>query len=201
MTRVIGVAICCMALLSACSRNKTEVAYGYDNVDSLPTLSTFDVNTLISDSGVIRYHLEADEWFMFEREDTSSYWLFPKGIFVEQYDSLFAREAMIEGDSAIYYKDAQLWRIDRNVHIENSEGRQFDTQQLFWDQKKKIVYSDSAVRITAQEEIIEGVGFLSNEQITKYTILQVTGIITVKRDSTASQNDVAEPDTLPQQAI
>lgn len=177
-----------IVLLSACSQSETEVAYGYEDVASLPTLYTRDVNTLISDSGVIRYHLEAPTWYMYEREDSTSYWLFPDGIFVEQYDSLFAREAMIEGDSAIYYKDKQLWRIDRNVHIENSEGRQFDTQQLFWDQKERVVYTDSAVCITSEDEIIEGVGFLSNEQITKYTILQVTGIITVESDSVRSQN-------------
>lgn len=193
--RVGAMVVLCMALLSACSQDKTEVAYGYEDVASLPTLYTRDVNTLISDSGVIRYHLEAPIWYMYEREDSTSYWLFPEGIFVEQFDSLYAREAMIEGDSAIYYKPDQLWRIDRNVHIENAEGRQFDTQQLFWDQKKRTVFTDSAVRITSEKEIIEGVGFLSNEQITKYTILQVTGIITVERDSTKS-NKTAPADSL-----
>ena len=96
---------------------------------------------------------------------------------------------MIEGDTAIYYKKPQLWRLDGNVHIENVEGKKFDTQQLFWDQKSRQIYSDSAIRIMDGEEVIEGVGFRSNEQITKYVILRTTGIFTIERDT-------VQPDTM-----
>ena len=183
VTRVASVALCCIMLLSACMGDKTEVVGGYENVDSLPTMYTCDVNTLISDSGVTRYRIEAPLWYMYESEKIENpYWYFPQGIYVEQFDTLFATETMIEGDTAIYYKKPQIWRLDGNVHIENAEGKKFYTQQLFWDQHAREIYSDSAIRIVDGEEVIEGVGFKSNEQITKYVILRTTGIFTVKRE-------------------
>ena len=194
VTRVMSVALCCIMLLAACSGGKTEVVEGYENVDTLPSMYTCDVNTLISDSGITRYRIEAPLWYMYEGENTEEpYWYFPQGIYVEQFDTLFVTETMIEGDTAIYYKKPQKWRLTGNVHIENTEGKKFYTQQLYWDQKAREIYSDSAIRIIDGEEVIEGVGFKSNEQITKYVILRTTGIFTVKREP--DQPDTTTVDT------
>lgn len=194
IARTMSVLLCGAILLAACSSKKTDVAVDATNVDSMPSMYTRDVNTLISDSGITRYRIEAEEWLMYEQNEDSAYWYFPKGIYVEQFDSIFAAETIIQGDTATFYKKDQIWRLDRNVHIENIEGRRFDTQQLFWDQKKRIIYSDSAIRITTDKEVIEGLGFMSNEQITKYTILRTTGIFTIERDTTATPNDTTAAD-------
>lgn len=188
-TRWCGVVLCATFLLVACSGKKTEVAQGYHNVDSMPSLYTRDVNTLISDSGVTRYRIEAAVWYMYENNEDSAYWYFPEGIYVEQFDSCFVAETMIKGDTAWYHKPQQLWQLNGNVHIENIDGRKFDTPQLFWSQKGRRIYSDSPIRITSDEEVIEGVGFESNEQVTKYTILRTTGIFTVERDTLAPAQD------------
>ena len=194
IARTMSVLLCGAILLAACSSKKTDVAVDATNVDSMPSMYTRNVNTLISDSGITRYRIEAEEWLMYEQNEDSAYWYFPEGIYVEQFDSTFAAETIIQGDTATFYKKDQIWRLDRNVHIENIEGRQFDTQQLFWDQKKRIIYSDSAIRITTDKEVIEGLGFMSNEQITKYTILRTTGIFTIERDTTATPNDTTATD-------
>lgn len=196
-----SIVLCGMILFAACSGKKTDVAHDVTNIDKMPTMYTRDVNTFISDSGVTRYHIEAALWYMYEQDEENAYWYFPEGIYVEQFDSLFNTETSIKGDTATFYKKSQIWRLDRNVHIENAEGTQFDTHQLFWDQKKRTIYSDSAIRITTEEEVIEGLGFISNEQITKYTILHTTGIFTIERDTTAASQDTMavepnEPDTL-----
>lgn len=184
MSAVCAVAVClCFLVLSvSCSDGETDVVDGYEDISELPTLYTRDVVTLISDSGVTRYRIEAPSWYMYDNTP-EPYWYFPDGLKVEQFDTLFVTETFIQGDTATYYKNRQLWQLDRNVHIENAEGRVFDTQQLFWDQKERKIYSDSAIRITSEGEIIEGLGFVSNEQITKYAILQTKGIFTVKTDT------------------
>ena len=92
------------------------------------------------------------------------------------------------------YKKPQIWQLDGNVHIENIEGKKFYTQQLFWDQAAREIYSDSAIQIIDGEEVIEGVGFRSNEQITKYVILRTTGIFTVERQQ--EQPDTTSLDTI-----
>ena len=188
-TRLCAVAVCLIVLLAACSGSKTEVAQGYDSVDSMPSLYTRDVNTLISDSGITRYRIEADVWYMYESDEKNAYWYFPEGIYVEQFDSTFRPQTIIRGDTAWYLKPQQMWQLNGNVHIENIDGRKFDTPQIFWNQKTRRIYSDSSIRITSDEEVIEGVGFESNEHITKYTILRTTGIFTVEDNGAPAAPD------------
>jgi hypothetical protein len=61
----------------------------------------------------------------------------------------------------------------------NLEGEQFETPLLFWDQKSESIYSDSSIVITREASIIQGVGFRSNQEMTKYTILRPTGIFPI----------------------
>ena len=75
-------------LWSACSGSKNEVVKGFEDAAEVPTLRTLDVMTLISDSGVTRYRMEAEEWLMYDRK-RPSYWAFEKGVYLEQFDSLF----------------------------------------------------------------------------------------------------------------
>ena len=60
------------------------------------------VTTLISDSGVTRYRVNTEEWLIFDKKKPS-YWAFEKGIYLEQFDSLFHIDASIKADTAYYY--------------------------------------------------------------------------------------------------
>lgn len=62
--------------------------------DSLPVMDTRGVTTLISDSGVTRYRVNTEEWLIFDKKKPS-YWAFEKGIYLEQFDSLFHIDASI----------------------------------------------------------------------------------------------------------
>ena len=60
------------------------------------------------------------------------------------------------------------------------QDERFLTELLFWDQKKREIYSDSAIHIEKVDRIIEGIGFVSNEPMTQYTIRRTTGIFPMK---------------------
>jgi hypothetical protein len=51
---------------------------------------------------------------------------------------------------------------------------------LIWDEEKKIIYSNSFVKITTSDEIIYGRGMTANENFTDYVIKNITGKIKVK---------------------
>ncbi|MDE7443686.1 MAG: hypothetical protein K2M65_05960, partial [Muribaculaceae bacterium] len=65
------------------------------------------------------------------------------------------------------------------VRMRNTEGDRFLTQQLFWNQNEHKVYSDSFIHIDRADRTIEGYGFVSNEQMTTYSISNPTGIFPV----------------------
>lgn len=150
--------------------------------DSVPVMVTRDVSTYISDSGVVRYKIITDEWKVYDRLDPSR-WTFEQGIYLEKFDDSLQIDAVIVADTAYYYDKEELWELRSNVHIENENDEEFDTELLFWNQKKRTVYSDLYIRIRQQRRIITGTGFTSNQEFTRYTIKDTQGIFPIKEES------------------
>ena len=185
-----GILLSCFS----CSGNKKDLGEAITERDSLPVMDTRGVTTLISDSGMIRYRIETEEWKVFDRKKPS-YWAFEQGVYLEKFDTLFQVEASIKADTAYFYDKEELWKLVSNVHIQNQKGEQFDTDLLYWDQKKQRVYSDQRIRIEQPDRIIIGRGFESNQQMTVYTIHKPEGIFYVDDTATAAPDSV-QTDTL-----
>ena len=154
------------------------------NRDSVPVMVTRGVSSYVSDSGVVRYKIVTDEWQVFDRLDPSR-WTFEKGIYLEKFNNDLVVDATIVADTAYYYDKEELWELRGDVHIENEQDEQFDTQLLFWNQKTRQVYSDLYIRISQQKRIITGVGFTSNQEFTNYTIKQTQGVFPIREERRA----------------
>jgi len=189
ITIVLG-AMVMLLLFSACSGRKKELGEAITERDSLPVMSTKGVETLVSDSGITRYRINAEEWLVFDRKNPP-YWSFEKGVYLEKFDSIFQVEASIEADTAYFYNKEELWKLIGHVHIQNLKGERFDTELLFWDQRKQRVYSDEFIRIEQPDRIITGHGFESNQQMTVYTIRRPEGIFYVDEESAAPADTLA----------
>lgn len=165
-------------LLGACSGGEERIPPQPMDGNTVPTMVTENVNSLVSDSGITRYHIVAPLWLMFDNAD-DPFWRFPQGLDMERYDDHMNVTAILVCDTAIYYTRQRIWRLDGNVRMRNIEGDRFLTQQLFWNQNSHKVYSDSFIHIERSDRIIEGVGFVSNEQMTAYTVRRPTGIFPI----------------------
>lgn len=183
-----------LLLFSACSGRHKDLGNAITERDSLPVMDTKGVMTLISDSGVTRYRINTEEWLVFDKKNPS-YWAFEKGIYLENFDSVFNVEASIKSDTAYYYDKQKLWKLISNVHIQNLKGEKFDTNLLYWDQNKHRVYSDERVRIEQPDQIIYAIGFESDEQLNKYRFFKTEGIFYVDDDSTVP-TDSLQTDSL-----
>ena len=184
------VAIVLSLAVYSCDEEKKSTMANVDP-ETFPTMMTEDVSTLVSDSGYIRYHLTTKLWLVFD-EAKEPRWDFPTGIFMERYDDTLGIEATFSADSATYLSQKRIWQFDRNVRMKNVAGDVFETEQLFWDQKDRKVYSDSFIHIERVDRTIEGYGFESNEQMTEYVIRKVSGIFPApKKDNKGSGSSPA----------
>ena len=157
--------------------------------DSLPVMDTRGGTTLISDSGVTRYRVNTEEWLIFDKKKPS-YWAFEKGIYLEQFDSLFHIDASIKADTAYYYDRDRLWKLIGNVDIKSLKGDHVTTELLFWNQATKKVYSDKFIRIQQPDRVITGHGFESNQDMTVYVIQNIEGIFYVDENGGTAQSEV-----------
>lgn len=188
-----GVMLFFFVLSLSCAGDKKELAAAVENRDSMPVMRTINVETLISDSGVIRYRMKTKEWLIFDRLKPSR-WSFEKGIYLEQFDSVHKVEASIKADTAYYYDKQRLWELRGHVDIHNRKGEKFNTELLFWNQSTEKVYSDKFIRIEQPDRIITGHGFDSNQQMTVYTIREMEGIFYVDEEDVDTTSTAAPAD-------
>ena len=183
-----------MLLFPSCYRREVKLRMeAIGDRSAMPVLDAQQVTTLISDSGVTRYRITSREWQIYDKADPA-YWEFPKGIYLEQFDNALNISSTLRADYAYYNEKEEIWRLAGNVYATNVNGEEFETPELFWNQKTERVYSDSAISITqpptptalqteganAKGSVIKGVGFESNQDMTRYTIRRPTGIFPIE---------------------
>lgn len=161
---------------------KANILKGFQITDSIPLLNTTNVNTLISDSGVPRYRIEADRWLIYQNKQ-DVFWDFPEGLHVERFDRALNTDAHIKSDRAVYYDTKKLWKFSGNVQATNLNDEKFETELIFWDQHTARIYSEEFIRITQKDKIITGIGFESNQTLTRYTIHNPQGIFPIKEQT------------------
>ena len=132
ITIVLGT-IVMLLLFPSCGGKKKITGDAITERDSMAVMQTSGVTTLISDSGVTRYRVNTEEWLVFDRKKPS-YWAFEKGVYLEQFDSIFHIEASIKADTAYYYDKERLWKLIGNVDIQNRKGERFNTELLYWNE-------------------------------------------------------------------
>jgi LPS export ABC transporter protein LptC len=175
----VGAALLLLPFLGGC---KEERKVDVTDIDTkkMPMMRTVNVNTLISDSGIVQYKIVSPLWLVYDNEIDTPYWSFPKGLYLRKYDRFFNVIATVACDSAHYLKRERIWRLDGNVELTRQPKSLFQTQQLFWDERQRLVYTDSFIHIETPTHVIEGEGFHSNDQLTSYRIIHPTGIFPVE---------------------
>lgn len=189
---IVILAAAAMTATVSCGEERHSYVPNVSDGEKTPTMTTRDVETFISDSGYTRYHISTPQWDMYE-EAAEPHWKFPEGLELEQYDLSMRSTGNIRSIEAIYFSRKRLWQLDGDVVMVNTMRDSFLTEQLFWDQTSRKVYSDSFVHIVRSDRIIEGYGFESNENMTEYVVNNPTAIIPVDRTKAGGNKEVAVP--------
>ncbi|MBO7417251.1 MAG: LPS export ABC transporter periplasmic protein LptC [Bacteroidaceae bacterium] len=177
-TATVIMAVALSFLCVSCRKNTKQLGEAITNRDSVSVMTTYGVDMLISEEGRIRYKVNAEEWKVFDMMKPPFYAL-ERGVRLELLDSLQQVESLIEADTAYYY-DEYLWELRHNVHAENINREKFDSQLMFWDRRKGMIYSDSLIRIEQEDQVIIGHGFESNNNLTDYTIRRTEGVFPIQ---------------------
>ena len=172
-------AVVVLILHISCKKDTRGTIPSFEHPDSVAIMSTYGVNTVISDSGHICYNIDADEWLVYSKRQPP-YWAFEKGLYLEKFDTLMIVEATIKCDTAFYFNELKLWKLIGNVSIKNPKNQHFYTDLLYWDQNEELIYSDAYIRVEQEDQITEGIGFSSNQDLSVWQIRNTKGIYTVE---------------------
>ena len=163
------------AAFTACSDNvKEHTAPAIHDRDSVSMMTSYGVNTLISDSGIIKYRIVTERWDVNIVRNPSR-WTFEKGIFFEQFDEKFHVQAYIQADTAWYYDVKKLWHLRGRVRIRNINGLIYTSEELYWDGISHELYSNVFSKVVTPERQMEGSYFRSDEQMRHYLVCNSKG--------------------------
>ena len=185
--RIIAIAAFAAMILSGCNDVQEHTAPAIRDRDSASVMTSYGVNTLISDSGVIKYKIITERWDVNTIKNPSR-WTFEKGVFFEQFDEKFHVQAYIQADTAWYFDQQKLWHLRGRVKIRNINGLLYESEELYWDGIRHELYSNVYSKVTTPERSMEGTYFLSDERMTHYTVSNSKGSFT-REDMTGESKD------------
>ena len=185
--RIIAIAAFVAMILSGCNDVQEHTAPAIRDRDSASVMTSYGVNTLISDSGVIKYKIITERWDVNTIKNPSR-WTFEKGVFFEQFDEKFHVQAYIQADTAWYFDQQKLWHLRGRVKIRNINGLLYESEELYWDGVRHELYSNVFSKVTTPERNLEGTYFLSDERMTHYTVSNSKGSFT-REDMTGESKD------------
>lgn len=166
-------------IMASCQNDMAKIKSLTDFVTT-PVQSAKNITVIRSDSGRLQLFLVSPQLDLYEGEQ--SYYKYPKGLKVIFYDNNKYEKAKLTADYAIHYEDRGIMEIKNNVIIVDlKKGDTIYTSSLTWDQNKKTITSNVAVKRVNKEGTLYGDGFDADETFNDYTLRNPHGIINIDK--------------------
>jgi LPS export ABC transporter protein LptC len=167
-----------MLLVGACENDINKIKELSAKESEKPEQRTEKVDVMYSDSARVKMRLEAP--LLIEYNDTAKnatpYQVTPKGVKITFYNADKTQAGVMVADSAIQYPTKKITKFYKNVVGTFSTGETLKTEELIWDQDKKIIYSKKYVIINFTDGgFKDGMNFMSDEKLTNFTFSESRG--------------------------
>lgn len=198
--RAAGVSLLLMIVVPACRQEDPLRVTDKINPKAMPTMTTHDVMTVISDSGVPQYRMVCPVWYVYDDIDTPL-WILPRGPYLEKFDPLYNIVFTVAADSAVNNRITQRWHLYGNVEFNESPDLLILTPELVWDQREQMIYSDSFIHIEQPDKVIEGYGFVgytnSRGALQSYELRRPTAVLPYDKEKFPGAGGGMTPGAVP----
>jgi LPS export ABC transporter protein LptC len=141
-----------------------------------PTRISYNITMFHSDSAIVRTKLMGDKQLEFANGDFE----FPEGIEIHFFEKDGEISSTIQADRGYFDRKTNLYRGEGDVRVNNLEKEQkLNSEELFWDPDKKIIYTEKFVTVQEKGRIINGTGLEADEGFNEYQFTKVTGILPI----------------------
>ena len=150
---------------------------------NLPITTAKNINLIQTDSGKVKTKLITPLMYDFSNREKHPYQEFPKGIKIITFDKM-GDSITLTANYCRTYSKTGISEVKDNVIITNhKENSKLYTEQLFWDQTTHYIYTEKAFRLIRKKDTINGKGFESKEDLSKYTMKDINGIVYVNENN------------------
>ncbi|HCM74764.1 MAG TPA: LPS export ABC transporter periplasmic protein LptC [Cytophagales bacterium] len=163
-----SVIISLVGFLFSCSHTETSQPVEYNG----PLSEAENVEMYYAENDIIKVKMIAKKVFEFENGDRE----FPDGIYLEFFNEMGKITSTLRANSAYFFSEDNQWRGRGKVEIVNIEKKeQLNTEELFWKQDTKRIFTEKFVTIKLENEVIYGTGLEAAQDLSDYTIKNPEG--------------------------
>jgi LPS export ABC transporter protein LptC len=174
----IGVA----TLTMAC--DKDEVYHNKTNKYTGAIIQFDTVTTLYSEDAKIKIKIQAPTQQVFDNNNV----LYPNGLQINMYNELGEKTTVMVADTGKYDYATQHYTGIGNVKVTNLTQRQtLYTDEITWQQNRREIFTEKPIKIITEKEQLTGVGLISNEEFSQYTIKKPTGVFSLEENQQPKQ--------------
>ena len=160
-------------LITACSQTELKEPVEYNG----PISEAENVELYYSEKDIVKVKMVTPLMYEFKNQDREC----PKGIYMEFFDEFGKLESTLKANHAYYFRELNQWRGRGNVEVKNlQKNEQLNTEELFWKQSDKKIFTDKFVTIRQQGDVLYGEGLDAAEDMSDYTINKLSGKFEVK---------------------
>ncbi|HKJ41776.1 MAG TPA: LPS export ABC transporter periplasmic protein LptC [Sunxiuqinia sp.] len=174
----IAVPLTGIAMLFFSCANKIEKIKEVSVGNKLANVEAENFQMTYSDSTILRFKLITPKLIRYDKTD-EPFTEFPDGVIIEKYNDKMEQIASITSNYARYYDKEKRWEAKNNVVAVNPQGDTLKTEQLIWDEDKGKIYSEQFVKIIRKDQVITGIGFESDQDLSNWKIKEAKGSIYV----------------------
>jgi LPS export ABC transporter protein LptC len=144
-----------------------------------PMLEADSIETLYSDSAVVRIRVEAPKQYEYDNGNRE----FPAGIFVEFYEPDGSTSSTLVADKGYYFREKDRYTAVGNVVIDGiKDQNRLQTDTLHWSPPTQRIYTRARVMITEKQDTLWGMGLEAKQDFSEYTILDPEGSTLLSED-------------------
>ncbi|AYZ13134.1 LPS export ABC transporter periplasmic protein LptC [Chryseobacterium arthrosphaerae] len=170
-------------ILTSCEEDLTKNKGNQSK--NFPSQIINNANIIQRDSGFVILRAKAPIIEKYELID-SPYTVARRGVDIQFYDKKKPKiPGTIKAKYAKFYDYKQFYEAKGNVRITTNEGQKFAMQSIFWDQRKKRIYTKDTVFVTMEDgsTLVGANGMTAKDDFSEYTFYNNSGDFNSKRIS------------------
>ncbi|MBN1953256.1 MAG: LPS export ABC transporter periplasmic protein LptC [Bacteroidales bacterium] len=173
-----------LSLLTAVScRNDMNYIKMFVSEEEMPSQTARNFDVLFTDSGKLKVAFKSPLVNRFDNKpEEGVYYEFKEGLLIEFYNDQGIVESTLTSKYGKYWLDKDLGYASDSVVGKNLiKGDELNTEELYWNKEKQILYSNVFTKITNEEGVFYGEkGFESDQDFENYKLIGSRGTVNVK---------------------
>lgn len=168
-------------VLTSCEEDLTKT--NGSKSKNFPSQIINNANIIQRDSGFISLKAKAPIIEKYQLID-SPYTVARKGISIEFFDKKKPKvPGKITAKYARIFEYKKFYEAKGDVRITTNEGQRFAMQSIYWDQKKRNIYTKDTVYVTMEDgsTLVGANGMTAKDDFSEYTFFNNSGDFTTKR--------------------